>query len=260
MRCRFYILIITLLFPLVVFAQASGGQIKRNNTTTTIVKKRKKPDLPPNSVKSENGNNIVYETTKEVDLGLPSGTIWAGWNVGADSPMSTGDYFAWGEIEAKSNYDWENYFDIVTVKKDIYGNYTKPTFKIYHVNAKTSIIGTNRDVAYVKWGYPWKMPSKEQLEELVRECKISQASLPGNRWFVVFTGPNGKSIIFPTSGEKYKTEIRDKYYNGTLIWSGELRPYAEASTQNSEFAYYLGCGRIFAQGFRCYGLNVRAVR
>ena len=53
----------------------------------------------------------------------------------------------------------------------------------------------------------------------------------------------------------YKNEKRD--YN--LVWCGELRPYAEASTQNSEFAYYLGCERIFAEGFRCYGMNVRAV-
>lgn len=256
-------IICCLTFSLAVHAQASGGQITRKTRSSNVQGNRqhhKKNKQPANSVKLDDGTVIIYETSKDVDLGLPSGTIWAGWNIGASSPLSIGDYFAWGETETKSNYDWGDYFDINTVQKDIYGKYTKPCFKDYHVDAKLSIVGTNRDAAYVKWGYPWQMPTKEQLEELVKECRINQVSLPGNKWFVVFTGPNGKSIIFPTTGEKYKTEIGNNYFNGTLIWSGELRPFAEASTQNSEFAYHLGSRRVFAEGFRCYGMNIRAVR
>lgn len=53
------------------------------------------------------GDGVCDE--QEVDLGLPSGTIWAGWNVGASSPEESGGYYAWGETEEKNDYSWETY-------------------------------------------------------------------------------------------------------------------------------------------------------
>ena len=252
---RFLFLYIQLLFPLMIFAQASGGQIRRNNTTTTTVKKQKKPNLPPNSVKLDDGTIVKYETTQAVDLGLPSGTIWAGWNIGANTPFEVGSYYAWGETEEKEVYDWNTYFDIESVQKTIFGDYVNPSFKKYHVNSIMSIIGSDHDVAKVKWGESWQMPSKKQIDELVEKCKVFPVSLPNKSRGVVFIGPNGKALLFPNGGEIFKNEKRG--YN--LVWCGELRPYAEASTQNSYFAYHLGWIRVFSEGFRCYGMNVRAV-
>ncbi len=44
-----------------------------------------------------------------VDLGLPSGTLWATYNVGATSPYEKGQYFAWGEVEPREDFSWESY-------------------------------------------------------------------------------------------------------------------------------------------------------
>ena len=255
MKLRLLALFCCLSFSLITSAQASGGQIRRNNTTTRVVKKKKKSNIPPNSVKLDDGTIVQYETTQAVDLGLPSGTIWAGWNIGANSPLEVGSYYAWGETEEKEEYDWNTYFDIESIQTTIFGEYVNPKFKMYHVNGVMSIIGTDQDVAHVKWGEPWQMPSKKQVEELMNCCKLSTVMLPNNKWVSIFTGPNGKSLIFPNGGEKYKKEIRD--YN--LIWSGDLRPYSEASSQNSYFAYHLGWNRVYSEGFRCFGMNVRAV-
>lgn len=248
---------VSLLFPLTIIAQASGGQIRRSTTTATTAKKQKKPILPPNSIKLDDGTIVQYETTKAVDLGLPSKTIWAGWNIGANSPLEVGSYYAWGETEEKEEYDWNTYFDIESIQTTIYGEYVNPKFKQYHANGVMSIVGTKQDVAHVKWGEPWQMPSKKQLDELHSICKVSIAMLPSKEKVVVFTGPNGKSLVFPISGNKYKTNIRTTF--GDLCWSGELRPFAEASSQNSYFAYHLGLDRVYSEGFRCNGMNVRAV-
>ena len=222
---------VSLLFPLTIIAQASGGQIRRSTTTATTAKKQKKPILPPNSIKLDDGTIVQYETTKAVDLGLPSKTIWAGWNIGANSPLEVGSYYAWGETEEKEEYDWNTYFDIESIQTTIFGEYVNPKFKMYHVNGVMSIIGTDQDVAHVKWGEPWQMPSKKQLDELHSICKVSIAMLPSKEKVVVFTGPNGKSLVFPISGNKYKTNIRTTF--GDLCWSGELRPFSVASSQNS---------------------------
>lgn len=257
---RIVSLFVFLIISYISYAQASGGQIRRNNTTTTTVKKQKKHNLPPNSVKLDDGTIVQYEITQAVDLGLPSGTIWAGWNIGANSPLEVGSYYAWGETEEKVLYDWNTYFDIESLQKTIYGEYVNPTFKKYHVNGIMSIIGTEHDVARTKWGIPWKMPTKFQLEELLRECKVHRVKLNGENIYnyVLFKGPNGKCILFPFSGSKYNTETR--ITSGELCWSGELRPYAQASVQNSYFAYHLGDYRVYSEGFRCYGMNVRAVK
>ena len=237
-------------------AQASGGQIRRNNTTTTTVKKQKKPNLPPNSVKLDDGTIVQYETTQAVDLGLPSGTIWAGWNIGANSPLEVGSYYAWGETEEKGLYDWNTYFDIESLQKDIFGKIVKLNFYKYSVNGSSSIIGTRKDVAYIKWGEQWQMPSKNQIMELRSECRVSSIELSDRKWYAVFTGPNGKSIVFPISGSKFENQLEDNGSHGELIWSGEIINAKNADDR----AYSLGLYGSFPQNSRCRGMNVRAVR
>ena len=185
------LIICCLIASCVISGQVTGGEIKRNKKITTV-KERRAPNLPPNSVKLDDGTIVQYETTKSVDLGLPSGTIWAGWNIGANSPLEVGSYYAWGETEEKEEYDWNTYFDIESIQTTIFGEYDNPKFKKYHVNGVMSIIGTDQDVSHIKWGEPWQMPSKKQLEELMNCCKVSTVILPNKIWVVIFTGPNGK--------------------------------------------------------------------
>ena len=89
-----------------------------------------------------------------INLGLPSGTLWACCNVGASMPEEYGGSYAWGETEEKSAYDWSTY-----IHYDI-SNYTCN-------DIGSDISGTDYDVAHVKWGGSWHMPSLEQIKELL---------------------------------------------------------------------------------------------
>lgn len=103
-----------------------------------------------------------------VDLGLS--VYWATCNVGADSPIGYGDYFAWGETSPKQNYTMVTY-----------------TFE----ENMDNISGTRYDAARVNWGGGWRMPTKDEMQELLDKCKKDGCT---------FTGPNGKSIYLPKAG------------------------------------------------------------
>ena len=112
-----------------------------------------------------------------IDLGLPSGTRWASCNVGATNPEEFGDKYAWGETEVKSEYTEENY---LYNGQDIGSN----------------ICGTEYDVAHVKWGGNWQMPTRRQIEELISKCSHEVADMNGVEGMKLI-GPNGESIFIP---------------------------------------------------------------
>lgn len=203
---------------------------------------------------ADNGQKI--ETTKIVDLGLSSKTKWAGWNVGAVSPEDYGGYYAWGETVSKHPYTWDSYFDIENKKL--------LTFKKYSGSGIRSIVGTSNDVAKVLWGDDWRMPTKKQIDELLRDCQWTWTSYCSRKGFAV-KGPNGKCIFFPASGSyfmsnKKGSEILNKddtcYY-----WCGELE---KSEIFKSSRAYCLilsdGYSKYYDRnGERCDGKSVRAV-
>ena len=135
---------------------------------------------------------------KAVDLGLPSGTKWADCNVGANTPEEYGGYFAWGETKEKEVYDWDTY-DLCNCR-DI-GN----------------ISGTLVDVAYLNWGRKWRVPTHEQIAELVTYCSYDWVTLNGIAGGK-FTGPNGNSIFLPAAGGRFKSEVYHDGENG-FYWS-----------------------------------------
>ena len=102
---------------------------------------------------SVNFNYNGISTEKEVDLGLPSGTIWAGYNIGASSPEETGGFYHFsGIVESDTAYynDWLKYTDII--RKNI---------------GESSISGTEYDAARYKWGDDWQIPTIENYFELM---------------------------------------------------------------------------------------------
>ena len=148
-----------------------------------------------------------------IDLGLPSGTLWACCNVGATTPEGYGGYYAWGETEEKYWYDFNTY-----ILCDGYYNTCH--------DLGDDIAGTEYDVAHVKWGGSWVMPSREQIEELPDRCTsewVTENGVYGRR----FTGSNGGSIFLPAAG------IRS---NGDLEIAGSLGSYW-SSTQSSSLSY-----------------------
>ncbi len=165
-----------------------------------------------------------------IDLGLPSGTKWACCNVGASSPEGYGGYYAWGETEEKSDYTYKTYKYWSDRDGDGYGDGNE-----YH-NIGSNISGTQYDVAHVKWGGNWRMPTKEEIRELVNKCSWKWTSLNGVNGQLV-TGPNGNSIFLPAAGIRGGTDL---YFRGSYghYWSATL------SESNSYSAYdlYFGSG------------------
>ena len=95
-----------------------------------------------------------------VDLGLPSGTLWATCNVGASSPEEYGDYFAWGETEPKNDYNWSTYKYCKGSSTTMTKYCTSSSYGT--VDNKTELEPSD-DAATVNWGSNWQMPSLEQL-------------------------------------------------------------------------------------------------
>lgn len=165
-----------------------------------------------------------------VDLGLPSGIKWAGWNVGASRPEEYGGYYAWGETEEKSEYSFETYKQR---EKYYCGNY--PYFHDWYwiYNNLGEISGTSYDVATVRWGGGARMPTWQEINELVKYCDFETGSLNDVVGSFVI-GPNGNSIFIPYAGYRLQTRL---YYDGrdAHIWSG---------TQSNN-----GCGHGCRWGF-----------
>lgn len=157
--------------------------------------------------------NPINVQNDSVDLGLSSGILWATCNIGASSPSEIGEYFAWGEKETKDAYGWETY-------ELCHGSYNS-IFK-YTEDDRKSILEPQDDVANSELGGEWRIPTKEDMEELVEECEWKWSNQNGRLgWKVI--GPNNNYIFLPASGAassyiiagvnelgRYWTATRDK--------------------------------------------------
>lgn len=172
-----------------------------------------------------------------VDLGLS--VRWAACNVGADTPTGFGGYYAWGETEEKMEYTRGNYTDINPSRKDM------------------SICGTQWDAAYVKWGGSWRMPTYDELEELVEICSWKWTTTDGINGYQV-TGPNGKSIFLPAGGRK----CDDPGYGG-LSYDNDNCYYRVGSHQGG-YTYFINASSGYIDinrdsDYRTLGFSIRAV-
>ena len=148
---------------------------------------------------NKNKNENDKDKHEYVDLGLPSGTLWATCNVGASKPEEYGDYFAWGEIEPKKTYEYENYK--LGAKE---GKVTKYCTNSYWgvVDNKLELLPED-DAATANWGSNWCMPSKDQFDELKNSdyTTIEKTTLNGIDGVKVTSKKNGKTLFFPEAGE-----------------------------------------------------------
>ena len=140
--------------------------------------------------------DFEHSEHNKVDLGLS--ICWADCNVGASSPEEFGDYYAWGETEIKNDvYTCENY-------KFNYGDLEHPEYEYIGDDISES----EYDAARVKWGDDWRMPTKDEFEELFRECIWKMVLYKGVKGCRV-TGPNGNSIFLPGAGCNWKGRLDD---------------------------------------------------
>lgn len=146
-----------------------------------------------------------------IDLGLPSGTKWACCNVDANTPEDLGGHYAWGETTEKTEYTYDTYLYCAQVEgKQVYA------YLGYN------IAGSSYDVAHVKMGGSWVMPTQEQLNEL-RSCEWIWSVRDGKNGTIngyKVKGSNGAMLFFPAASYHWYSSLRKKGYEGGY-WSSQ---------------------------------------
>lgn len=189
-----------------VFSVASNTQIYSLTRTGKALTTGKMYNFPALSETGGSNWAVTDVSTLYVDLGLPSGTKWAKYNVGATSETGKGDYFAYGEIQPKSNYDWSTY---------LYGTGMYDVIK-YTASGYT-VLQPEDDVAYSTLGGKFRMPTNAELDELksTTNCDWSwQSNYNGsgiNGYLVTskIAGYTSNSIFLPATGWMDGSTLKD---------------------------------------------------
>ena len=193
-----------------------------------------------------------------VDLGLPSGTLWATCNVGAETPEGYGNYYAWGETTPKEIYNWSTYrwcndSENALTKYCNVASYGNNGF----VDNLTTLESSD-DVATMNWGSGWRIPSKYEIQELLNNCTNEWTTQNGVKGRL-FIGQNGNSIFLPASGYFSGMELRfidseGHYWSNSLDTDNQYNyPYAVCLYFHSDNYYTSNTG------CRPCGISVRPV-
>ena len=203
------------------------------------------PDPNPNTG-SENGHEYV-------DLGLS--VKWATCNVGATKPEEYGDYFAWGETQPKSTYDWSTYKYCNGSSTSLTKYCTSSSYGT--VDNKTTL-DLSDDAARANWGGSWRMPTGAELTELLEQCTWTWTTQNGVYGYKVTSKKSGysnKSIFLPAAGYRYDSSLRSAGSYG-IYWSSLLL----TSSSSSAFYLYFYSSYVVGSGNTRYsGVSVRPV-
>ena len=181
---------------------------------------------------SSSSNTNYINGHEAVDLGLS--VKWATCNIGADSPEDYGNYYAWGEIETKSSYTAANSVYYGVEIDDIAGN-------------------ADYDAATANWGSTWRMPTWDEIVEIVYDCTwewTTQNDVNG----CLVTGSNGNSIFFPAASYRTGTSLGNAGNSG--------RYWCSMTDSSTSYGYLFGFdsgGPNLYWMYRYYGLPVRPV-
>ncbi len=204
-----------------------------------------------------------------VDLDLPSGTLWATYNIGADNPSETGDYYSWGEVETKEDYSKEEYKWGVSPKITKYCDLSDNG----EYDGKKQL-DSEDDVATVKWGSEWRMPTEEEITELIAGCEwewtndyntsgaagmLGTSKKNGNSIFLIAAGYRDYQNIYCIDENSYQRE--GYYWSNTLTWYSYSNNDAQTITiYEKENPEYQQTDLILTeQSKRHLGISVRAV-
>ena len=219
-----------------------------------------KPD-EPNNGKGQQNDSIVDDDGMLyghafVDLGLPSGILWATCNIGADTIEELGDYFAWGETAPKELYDWKSY----KYGRFIYERYELNKYctdSVYGLDGfvdHLALLELEDDVARACWGGGWRMPTIEEWEELY-EHTSSEWSVQNGMSGWRFTASNGISLFLPAAGYWWDGEFNCADLG--VYWSGSLN--IEYPNRGWSFHFGMYNGHLCGSSDRNRGQTVRAV-
>lgn len=217
------------------FLSSCGDEPEVSDETDTDTSTDTSSSKPSNTI---NGHKFV-------DLGLPSGLLWADRNVGADSPYDYGDFFAWGETKAKTNYSWDTYK---------WGADPDNLTKYYSKNDKNTLDAVD-DAATANWGNSCRMPTKAEFQELYDHCVWSWQDKNNRRRGYLITGTNGNSIFLPADGYKWQDRHHFSnswgyYWSSSLVASLTNNAYYLDLTSNSVYPCSFGCLRYYGNSIR----------
>ena len=185
----------------------------------------------------------IYQGHEFVDLGLPSGTLWATCNVGAKKTEDCGGYFSWGETETKPIYDRDEY---------VFLDYWNRSLTKYNDKDGLTTLESADDAATANWGGNWRMPSKADFLELINNCHHVWEKRNGVEGSL-FTALNNNSLFLPAVGYKFLGRFAEDM---CLYWSRTVE------TEDKTFAAILfasGDGPKVDCDERKFGLPVRPV-
>ncbi len=213
--------------------------------------------------KDDNASSTSDTVTRWVNLGLPSGLLWADRNVGASSPEDYGNYYAWGETMTKSVFDWStyrhsngDYDDLIKYCDNSYFGYNGFTDTLTRLQPID-------DAATVNMGGGARTPTREEWRELIDNTSSTWMTQNGVNG-LMFTGSNGCSLFLPVAGY----HINDTFYHVGeygYYWSSSLHSSGGVDSPdgvNAAFNFFFNSSGQNVNGIsdRTNGFSVRAVR
>ena len=214
--------------------------------------------------------NPMYSKPEKVDMGLPSGLLWASFNLGATKPGEFGDFFAWGEIEPYYNsldpltwkdgketgYAWLSYKwcmgspDTITKycvhSENGYNGYTD----------ERTILELDDDAAHMNLGSHWRMPTKEDFQELLDNCSRAWTSEDEKSGYLFISKHNGNRLFFPDAGGFEGTD----YYPPSQHLHYWISSLNTAGASSGAWFVDFGWGKVYCSGNnRFCGKSIRPV-
>ena len=208
------------------------------------------------------GEHIIVDNHEYVDLGLPSGTLWATCNVGADCPEDYGDYMAWGETDGYK--EGKTVFNYNTYKwcNGVYYKLTKYcSYRSYGNDGYTdelTELEPEDDAANIYWGMMWQLPSVDQFMELFDiEYTTTKWTIQNNtNGLKVTSNVNGKTIFLPAAGARSNSSL-GSMGSGGAYWSRSLYP----DSPSCAWGLYFYAGGVGVNNYGRYnGYSLRPVR
>jgi len=201
--------------------------------------------------KDDDNNNDNW-----VDLGLPSGLLWAKCNLGATVPEEYGDYVAWGETQGKEFYKWITYRHCTVDADSNLATLTKyNTSTDFGTVDNLTTLESVDDAAAVRLGNGARTPTKEEWQELLDNTTAEWTTINDVNG-CKFTGPNGNSIFLPAAGAIYRSRASLDGRNG-IYWSSSLRTDYPCEALGFRILSEM---QLIAHGDRYCGFSIRAVK